>query len=106
MMIQSDIDGVENVIQETVDDNPDLSMRELTWMINSKIQNYFKNIRDNLILPVKALLDFSSELKQQELFENIGAGASRDNWSPDRIQRAQQNLFMNMEMLKEALLTE
>lgn len=60
-IIQWNIDGINDVVQTTIDENPDLSLRELTWIINSKIQEYFTTIRDEVLVPTRALFIFSGE---------------------------------------------
>lgn len=96
----SEIDGI---ISEKRDQYPELSLRELTWIINAEINNFFAQIRDEIIFPAQLCIDFSSQETQSKMLSHMWEGASRENWSPSRIQRAQENMTIQMQELSYLL---
>lgn len=68
-LIQDWVWEIEQIIAETKLENPDLSSRELTWIINSKISSAFNDIRDHVIPTLQIYLKYSSqgESEQQDI---------------------------------------
>jgi len=60
------------------DDNPNLSDRELTWMINSEISSHFDALRVHTIAPLQMYLRYSSENKQEELDTRMREKAEKE----------------------------
>lgn len=68
---------METIIAEAQEENPDLTLRELTWIINSKISEKFDNIRAYVIPPVQMYLKYSSQSERENLNTHIGQEAER-----------------------------
>lgn len=76
-LIQSGLWDMETIIAEAQEENPDLTLRELTWIINSKISEKFDNIRAYVIPPVQMYLKYSSQSERENLNTHIGQEAER-----------------------------
>lgn len=66
-LIQNNIQTVAEIVEDTKNENPNLSTRELTWIINSKISANFDDMRAHIISPLQLYLKYSSQSEQENL---------------------------------------
>lgn len=66
-VLQDNLGDIEDIIKEMRDGNPQLSDRELTWMINSEISAHFDALRVHTIVPLQIYIKYSSENKKKDL---------------------------------------
>lgn len=66
-LIQNNIHEVSEIVEETKNENPHLSTRELTWIINSKISANFDDMKAHIISPLQLYLKYSSQSEQENL---------------------------------------
>lgn len=59
------------LFQKKRDQYPELSLRELTWIINAEINNFFAQIRDEIIFPAQLCIDFSSQETQSKMLSHM-----------------------------------
>ena len=66
-LIQSEIWGIKELVEEKIADNSDLSPSEMRWIINWYVSEAFSRIVDDILIPTKLVLDASAKELRREI---------------------------------------